>query len=92
MYYIQSLPDSGNGKQKGLFIDTYQPFDIEWVCFEKVEDSTNNHSGYANGFRQFRSNKCKFYLPEKEEIIERNLVNGLLKKITGDPSFFYYKK
>jgi hypothetical protein len=91
MYYIQSKCVSGDGKQKGIFKSIDRSHPIEWIEFEKVENITTNGSGYATGYRHFRSNLCKFYLPEKEEIIERNLVNGLLKQITGDLSFFYYE-
>ena len=91
MYYIQSKCVSGDGKQKGIFKSIDRSHPIEWIEFEEVQNITRNGSGYATGYRHFRSDLCKFYLPEKDEIIERKLVNGLLKQITGDPSFYYYE-
>jgi len=89
-YYMQSPPGSGNGKQKGNFIHLNQPFDVLFAKFELVSNVSSNSSGYATGFRTFRCDQTQFYLPEKEEITERVMVNAVLKSITGDPCFEFY--
>ena len=92
LYYIQSpVVTSGNGKQKGVFVEVeHPPYGFSFARFEKVENFTKFGSGYATGNRMFRCDLCKFYLPEKEAIVERVMVNSVLKEITGDPSFFFY--
>jgi hypothetical protein len=91
LYYIQSPLLNGNGKQKGFFVSLDKPYEFTFARFEKVEDiSSVKKSGYANGNRMFRCEQCRFYLPEKEAIVERVMMNAVLREITGDPSFFYY--
>jgi hypothetical protein len=90
LYYIQSPLVNGNGKQKGFFVSLDKPYEFTFARFEKVEDFTEFGSGYGNGNRMFRCDLCKFYLPEKEAIVERVMVNSVLREITGDPSFFFY--
>jgi hypothetical protein len=90
-YYIQSEVGSGNGRQKGVFIEVYYTSsEFPWAIFEKVDNFTEIGSGYATGTRWFRCDLCKFYLPEKEAMVERVMVNAVLREITGDPSFFFY--
>ena len=97
LYYIQSPVISGNGRQKGIFMEVknpplygYPPYNFPFARFEKVENFTPCASGYATGIRWFRCDLCKFYLFEKEAIVERVMVNAVLREIIGDPSFFYY--
>jgi len=94
VYYIQSLRVSGNGKQMGVFNGLHENFPgIVWATFENVMDVNGNiDSGYANGYREFRCDLCTFYLPQRDVIVERDLVNGILKFITGDPCFEFYEK
>jgi hypothetical protein len=94
LYYIQSPRISGNGKQKGVFANLHESYPgILWATFSKVENINGKFdSGYAIGKRIFRCNLCTFYLPERDIIIERDLVNGALRAITGDPCFEFYEK
>ena len=92
LYYVQSPQKSGNGKQMGIFTGLYEIYpDTIWAVFDNVSNVTGKFdSGYAIGHRQFRCDLCTFYLPERDRIMERNLVNGVLKSITGDPCFVFY--
>jgi hypothetical protein len=90
IYYIQSPLCTGTRKKKGVFIKNhYSHFGIIWCEFEKVENVLDN-SGYGLETRKFRCDFCTFYECNKDWIIEKNLVNGVLKSITGDPCFEYY--
>lgn len=92
LYYIQNPIISGNGKQMGEFSYVYESYHgVYWAVFHKVKDISEKYdSGYGIGYRQYRVDLCTFYIPEKQNILEKYLVNGVLKSITGDPCFEFY--
>jgi len=103
LYYIQREihinPDgtaTGNGKQKGVFtrIIHNSPDYVKWCGFNQLRN-VSGISGYGWGLDtdeyHVNSNITRFYLPEKEIILDR-VVTAVLRNITGDTCFTFYNK
>ena len=90
---------SGNGKQKGYFIEIEKnyPNGVTWCKFRNVRDvvgSSGYGSTYGNEFHYFNIEISEFYLPEKDIIINnsiyRQATNQTLVNIIGDEYFKFY--
>ena len=84
LYYIQNNPyQNYNGKQKGIFCNIeFITENYIWCSFKDIINISN--SGYSTGFRLFRTDLVKFYIPTKESIIHNNLVNIASAKIIDE--------